>query len=194
METLTDLFPFVNWLSVFHANIPKNRDISNITIQMYNVDYFSELSYFFNVNDPTRVLHKDGIINYLILHKILQDGPKLDTELRRMMPDTPFQTRSSLCVDKILDNFGLVAGRYYSMITSAGESDRLKLEEMADTIKESLGNRIKNADWLDESTRTSAMRKVIINLFQKAFLRLLTASFSLVERYGKIDCLQYIYT
>jgi hypothetical protein len=152
----------MDWQSVLRANIPKNRDISNITVQMYNVDYFSELSYFFNVNDPTRVLHKDGIINYLTIHKILQDGPRLDTELRRMIPDTPFQTRSSLCVDKVLDNFGLVAGRYYAMITSAGESDRLKLEEMAEAIKESLGNRIKNADWLDEATRASAMRKVII--------------------------------
>lgn len=159
----------MDWQAVFYANIPKNRDISNITIQIDDLKYFSQLNYFFNVTDPTRILHKDGIVNYLIIHKILQDGPKLDTELRQMIPDTPFQTRSSLCVDKVLDNFGLVAGRYYSMVASAGESDRLKLEEMAEAIKESLGNRIKNADWLDNSTEASAMRKVFF--FPKGVLK-----------------------
>lgn len=81
------------------------------------------------------------------------------------MPDSPFQTRSSLCVDKVLDNLGLLAGRFYSMIASHGESDRLKLEAIADNIKKSLGNRIQHADWLDESTRHSAIKKVRIIIF-----------------------------
>jgi predicted metalloendopeptidase len=46
------------------------------------------------------------------------------------------------------------------MITSNGESDRIKLGEMAEAIKESLGNRIKKANWLDNSTRNSAIKKV----------------------------------
>jgi predicted metalloendopeptidase len=105
-------------------------------------------------------LHKEAILNYLILHKIHRDASKLDSEMRRLMPDIPFQTRSNLCVEKVLDNLNLVSGRFYSMFAINGESDRLKLGEMAESIKESLGNRIKQADWLDNSTRASAIKKV----------------------------------
>lgn len=77
-----------------------------------------------------------------------------------MMPDSPFQTRSGLCIDKVHENLGLLAGRFYSMIASHGESDRLKLELIADNIKISLRNRIQHAEWLDESTRKSAIKKV----------------------------------
>lgn len=129
------------------------------------MDYFHEVNYFSSINDPSRTLNEDGIQNYLVLHKLYQDASKLDNEVRRLMPDSPFQTRSSLCVDKVLDNLGLLAGRFYSMIASHGESDRLKLEAIADNIKKSLGNRIQHADWLDESTRHSAIKKVRIIFF-----------------------------
>lgn len=129
-------------------------------VQVYNVEYFQEVDYYSSIDDPTRKLHKDAISNYLILHKIHRDASKLDSEMRRLMPDIPFQTRSNLCVEKVLENLNLVSGRFYSMFAINGESDRLKLGEMAETIKESLGNRIKQADWLDNSTRTSAIKKV----------------------------------
>lgn len=127
---------------------------------MQNIKYFNELNYFSNVNDPSRPINKDAVKNYLVIHKLLQDATKLDPELRKIMPDSPFQTRSSLCIDKVHENLGFLAGRFYSMIASHGESDRLKLETIADSIKTSLGNRIKNADWLDETTRQSAITKV----------------------------------
>ncbi|RCI04941.1 hypothetical protein CU098_012866, partial [Rhizopus stolonifer] len=160
VEEITEAFPFIEWGSILESNIPKGRDYSNITIQLYNSEYFDQLNYYSNINDPTRVLHKTGILNYLIVHKIYQDAPILDSEMRQLVPDSPFQTRSSICVDKVLDNMGLVAGRFYAMITFAGEEDRLKLEEMAEAIKESLGNRIKKSDWLDESTRQAAIKKL----------------------------------
>lgn len=144
--------------------MPDGRDISDIRIQMYNIEYFSELNHFFGINDPSRVLNTDAILNFLVLHKLYQEAPRLDPEVRKIMPDSPFQTRSSLCIDKVLENLGLLAGRFYSMIASHGETDRLKLEEIADNIKASLGNRIKHADWLDDSTRASAIKKVLSSM------------------------------
>lgn len=127
---------------------------------MTNIDYFNELNYFSNVNDPSRAINKDAIKNYLVIHKLWQDAPKLDPELRKIAPDSPFQTRSSLCIDKVFDNLGFLSGRFYSMIASHGETDRLRLESIANNIKASLGNRIQHADWLDEPTRQSAIKKV----------------------------------
>lgn len=134
--------------------------MSNLTIQINNIEYFNELNYFSNVDDPTRTLNKDAIQNYLIVHKIHHEASNLDPELRVLMPDTPFQTRSSLCVDKLHENLGLLTGRFYAMIASHGESDRFELESIANNIKASLGNRIQHADWLDEQTRESAIKKV----------------------------------
>lgn len=154
--------------------------MSNLTIQISNIEYFNELNYFSNINDPTRTLNKDAIQNYLTVHKIYQDAPKLDSELRILMPDTPFQTRSSLCIDKLHDNLGLLTGRFYAMIASHGESDRLKLESIANNIKTSLGNRIQHADWLDETTRHSAIKKVE-NICLLFFSALILTIFLLVE-------------
>lgn len=150
----------MDWNDILTTYLSEDRDVSDIRIQMYNIEYFSELNHYFGINDPTRVLNTDAILNYLVLHKLYQDAPRLDPEVRKIVPDSPFQTRSSLCIDKVLENLGLLAGRFYSMIASHGETDRLKLEEIADNIKASLGNRIKQADWLDDSTRASAMKKV----------------------------------
>ncbi|CAO0802735.1 unnamed protein product [Mucor circinelloides] len=160
LDELSDALPFVHWASIIESNVPQDRDISDLYVQIFNVEYFQELEYYSSVDDPTRKLHKDAIANYLVLHKIYQDASKLDAEMRRIMPDTPFQTRSNLCVEKVLENLHLVSGRFYSMFTSNGESDRVKLSEMAEAIKESLGNRIKKASWLDNSTRSSAIRKL----------------------------------
>ena len=160
LEAASNLFPFIDLNTILDENIPQGRDISNIRIQMYNVEYFNELNYYAGVSDPSRTLNTDSILNYLVLHKVYQEAPRLDPEVRKIMPDSPFQTRSSLCIDKVLDNLGLLAGRFYSMIASHGESDRLKIEAIADNIKASLGSRIQHADWLDESTRASAMKKV----------------------------------
>ncbi|CAO3646514.1 unnamed protein product [Mucor hiemalis] len=160
LESVINLFPFVDWDNILNTYMPEGRDISDIRIQMYNIEYFSELNHFFGVNDPSRVLNTDAILNFLVLHKLYQEAPRLDPEVRKIMPDSPFQTRSSLCIDKVLENLGLLAGRFYSMIASHGETDRLKLEEIADNIKASLGNRIKHADWLDDSTRASAIKKL----------------------------------
>lgn len=160
LDEIADALPFVHWASIIESNVPQDRDISDLYLQIYNVEYFQELEYYSSVDDPTRKLHKDAIVNYLLLHKIYQDASKLDAEMRRIMPDTPFQTRSNLCVEKVLENLNFVSGRFYSMITSHGESDRIKLGEMAEAIKESLGNRIKKANWLDKATRSSAIKKV----------------------------------
>ncbi|KAI7879828.1 uncharacterized protein EV154DRAFT_450821 [Mucor mucedo] len=160
LDEIDEIFPFVAWLDIFEANIPKGRDMANLTIQISNIEYFNELNYFSNVDDPTRTLNKDAIQNYLIVHKIHHEAPNLDPELRMLMPDTPFQTRSSLCVDKLHENLGLLTGRFYAMIASHGESDRLRLESIANNIKASLGNRIQQADWLDEPTRESAIKKL----------------------------------
>ncbi|GAA5805723.1 hypothetical protein HPULCUR_011247 [Helicostylum pulchrum] len=160
VNTITDLFPFISWADIFSSNIPKGRDLSNLTIQMMNIEYFNELNYFSNVNDPSRAINKDAIKNYLVIHKLWQDAPKLDPELRKIAPDSPFQTRSSLCIDKVFDNLGFLSGRFYSMIASHGETDRLRLESIANNIKASLGNRIQHADWLDEPTRQSAIKKL----------------------------------
>lgn len=164
LDELSDALPFVHWASIIESNVPQDRDISDLYVQIFNVEYFQELEYYSSVDDPTRKLHKDAIANYLLLHKIYQDASKLDAEMRRIMPDTPFQTRSNLCVEKVLENLHLVSGRFYSMFTSNGESDRVKLSEMAEAIKESLGNRIKKANWLDNSTRSSAIKKVNSNI------------------------------
>jgi predicted metalloendopeptidase len=162
LEAIKNLFPFIDWHDILSNNIPKGRNISDIRIQMYNIEYFNELNFYSSVNDPSRVINTDAIVNYIVLHKLYQDAPRLDPEVRKIVPDSPFQTRSSLCIDKVLENLGLLAGRFYSMIASHGESDRLKLEAIADNIKKSLGNRIEHADWLDDSTRASAMKKVTI--------------------------------
>ncbi|KAI9476504.1 MAG: hypothetical protein EXX96DRAFT_652130 [Benjaminiella poitrasii] len=152
--------PFIDWKSILQSYIPHNHDISDMKIQVSNMEYFRKLNYFANINDPSRVVYKDGLVNFMLVHKIVRDASKLDKETHQFIPDLPFQTRSSLCVDKILDNFGLVAGRFYAMITLDGESDRLKLEGIVDTIKEALGKRIRNADWLDNSTRQAAIKKL----------------------------------
>ncbi|KAI7901147.1 uncharacterized protein BX663DRAFT_515097 [Cokeromyces recurvatus] len=160
VDDAVTLFPFIDWKSILKSNIPQNHDLSNLKININNINYFNKLQYFANINDPSRFIYRDGIIDFIIIHKIVQDASKLDKEMRDLMPDTPYQTRSSLCIDKTLDNFGLVAGRFYSMITFDGESDRLKLEEIANTIKKSLRDRIENASWLDISTRKAAIKKL----------------------------------
>ncbi|KAI8373907.1 hypothetical protein BD560DRAFT_393943 [Blakeslea trispora] len=166
LKGILEAFPFIEWENIFKKYIPQGHDFSGLNIQVYNSDYFNQLNHYTNLDDPTRVLHKDGIINYLLVNKIYQEAPTLDMDMRKLVPDNPFQTRSSICVDKVLENFGLVSGRFYSMITFAGEEDRLKLEEMAESIKESLGDHIKKSDWLDEATRVAAINK--LNAMTKA--------------------------
>lgn len=102
----------------------------------------------------------DAIAKYLTVYKIVTEAPNLDSELRQLMPDSPFQTRASLCVEKVLDRFGLAVGRFYAMIASNGESDKINLDTIAKNIKSALIKRIRNATWLDNVTKESAIKKV----------------------------------
>ncbi|KAI8890361.1 zincin [Backusella circina FSU 941] len=78
-----------------------------------------------------------------------------------LFPDSPFQTRSSLCVDDVLDKFSLLAGRFYAMLSfKDGEKDRELLDTISENIKSALQSRIKMADWLDSDTRDAAIKKL----------------------------------
>ncbi|KAI8369908.1 hypothetical protein EDC96DRAFT_588764 [Choanephora cucurbitarum] len=160
IKGITEAFSFIDWKNIFKHYIPQGQNFNDLNIQVYNSDYFNQLNHYTNLDDPTRVLHKDSIADYLLVNKIYQEAPILDADTRKLVPDNPFQTRSGICVDKVLENFGLVSGRFYSMITFEGEEDRIKLEEMAESIKDSLGDHIKKSDWLDEATRVAAMNKL----------------------------------
>ncbi|KAI8972993.1 hypothetical protein BDB01DRAFT_808282 [Pilobolus umbonatus] len=164
--TMQTLYPFMDWIQMLDDNVPEDRNLSNLTIQIEHPSYFNELAVYFNIDDGSRVINKDSIQSYLLLNKLLRDAPKLDGVVRRHVPDTPFQTRSGICVDKVLNNFGLVIGRYYAMVASQGEKDRSKLEEMAQNIKAALGDRITSSDWLDATTRASAVKK--LNMMEDA--------------------------
>lgn len=164
LYTLNDLvenFPFTDWRSILLKNNLKYE--SDITINIFNEQYFRELNYYMNIIDTSRVLNKESILNYLTLHKILHVASNLDKHVRDIIQDSPFQTRSSICIDKVIDNLGHAVGRIYSMI-AFGEEDRLKLEEISATIEISLGNIIENSDWLDASTRAAAINKVKLAL------------------------------
>ncbi|KAI9282597.1 hypothetical protein BY458DRAFT_428718 [Sporodiniella umbellata] len=76
------------------------------------------------------------------------------------MPDSVYQTRASLCVERVLERFGLAAGRIYAMVAFGGEKDKIRLEKMAKEIKEALSRRIQNATWLDSTTQASALKKL----------------------------------
>ncbi|CAO3696833.1 unnamed protein product [Rhizopus stolonifer] len=145
------LFPFINW---------EGMPLFDVPVQVYSLEYFKELSYYANIQDPTRPIHKQAITHLLLLNKILTEAPKLDSELRQIIPDSIFQTRASLCLEKCLERFGLAAGRFYAMIAFGGESDKLRLEKIAQHIKIALSDRIQNADWLDDSTKSSAIKKL----------------------------------
>ncbi|CEP09245.1 hypothetical protein [Parasitella parasitica] len=144
VHELSGAFKFIDWASIIYSNVPQGRNIFDLRVQVYNARYFQEIDYYSGRNK------KDSA----------RKASNLDSEMRRLMPDFPFQTRSNLCVDKVLDNLNLVSGRFYAMFTFNGESDRFKLGKIAESIKESLGNRIKMADWLDEPTRASAIIKL----------------------------------
>ncbi|EIE78454.1 hypothetical protein RO3G_03158 [Rhizopus delemar RA 99-880] len=160
VDEAKDEFAFIDWTGILASSIPQIIDTSNISIQVYNIEYFKELSYYANIDDPTRPIHKDAIANHFMIYKIATEASKLDSELRQIIPDSTFQTRSSICIEKVLERFGLAAGRFYSMITFGGESDKARLEAMATNIKRALIKRIQNADWLDISTKNSATKKV----------------------------------
>ncbi|CAO3685888.1 unnamed protein product [Rhizopus microsporus] len=162
LSTAERLYPFIDWTSILEHYIPNAKDTLDISIQIYNIEYFNELGYYATIDDPSRPIHMDAIAKYLTVYKIITEAPNLDSELRQLMPDSPFQTRASLCVEKVLDRFGLAAGRFYAMIASNGESDKINLDTIAKNIKSALIKRIRNATWLDNVTKESAIKKLVM--------------------------------
>lgn len=160
LDELVNDFPFTDWENILLRNNVEYESISDVTINVFNERYFRELNYYMNIDDTSRVLNKKSILNYITLKNILHVASNLDEHVRAIMPDSPFQTRSSLCTDKVVENLGHAVGRIHSMI-AFGEKDRLKLNEISATIEDSLGRLIENSDWLDVSTKTAAINKVM---------------------------------
>jgi predicted metalloendopeptidase len=155
------LFPLLDFHDIFQSH-----DIPNRPLKVYIYDetpYFSELIYFSNIMDESRSINRNSLMDFILVHKTLREAPRLDNQVRMLFPDSPFQTRSSLCVDDVLDKFSLLAGRFYAMLSfKDGEQDRLLLDSISENIKSALHNRIEMANWLDSDTRDAAIKKVFV--------------------------------
>lgn len=77
------------------------------------------------------------------------------------IPEGVKPSRSDICYQSLLNNYGFLIGRYYVQKSFAGDSKDYAEEVIVATI-EAFKNRLPELEWLDKVTRERAEEKVRI--------------------------------
>ncbi|KAK6010380.1 hypothetical protein OSTOST_24593 [Ostertagia ostertagi] len=121
----------------------------NVTVNLYDLGYFEGLSACIN--------------NYMMFRLVSSFDVYLSQQYRRPLQQfsTPTCTapRWEICVQEIIDYLGMPLATAFADTYFSAE-DRKKAIEMIGDFKNSMKTLLLDAEWMDETTRAAALKKL----------------------------------
>ncbi|KAF9088054.1 Endothelin-converting enzyme 2 [Mortierella sp. GBA35] len=146
MNTVT---PSINWNVLVSELLPAGETYTRPI-------YSTMLDPFHGLETVLKAASTETLRNYVAWRIISDEIKRLGAPYYTGPPSTK---RWEVCLDAVHENLGEVAGHYFVENTLPGNS-KIVFKSMIDSVLSSYGEAFQTLDWLDQSTRDNALKKL----------------------------------